>query len=349
MLNLRGEDGYRNPITGEDMLETARGSVESSPLRTWTGDPVWSNLWATTPPRREAQFLAAIVPWRAGGDEPTVEVLGERHIAVTTDAGRRTIFFGAPGEQEADIIVDWERTRLLGGDAEPPQAGETIWEAELSDTGDWVLDGQGTVEHLDGGVLKVTTEMPTVYWAPPTLEEPVLIDFEARTDDADCRAILFLMADGIGGEDIFSWQRVGDYGEYAYDQGMELYTFGMVREACGTEANFRRIGTLPEDLAILRTSLAELPEERREEYRDAVARFQPYSIHDSAMDGYRLGEWMRYQALVDGGLVRVFADGKLLLEVTYRQPLPRGKLGLRNFRPGSAIMIRNLRVSRPAG
>ncbi len=348
MLNLRGEDGYRNAITGEDMLAVARGSVESSPLRTWTGDPVWNNLWVTTSPRREAQYLAAIVPWRAGADEPAVELLGERHIAVTTDAGRRTVFFGAPGEQEADIIVDWERTRLLGGDPQPPQAGETIWEADLSDTGEWVLDGQGTVEHLDGGVLKVTTETPTVYWAPPTLEEPVLIDFEARTDDANCRAIFFFMAEGIGGEDIFSWQRVGDYGEYAYEKGMELYTFGMVREGCGTEANFRRIGTLPEDLAILRTPLAELPEERREEYRDAVARFQPYSIHDSAMDGYRLGEWMRYQTLVDGGLVRVFADGKLLLEVTCEQPLRGGKMGLRNFGRGSAIQVRNLRVSRPA-
>lgn len=233
-------------------------------------------------------------------------------------------------------------------DAGPPEAGETLYQPDLSDTTGWVLDGQGKVEHLPGGVLRVTTETPTVYWAPPTLEEPLVIDFEARTQDEGCRAIFFFMADGIHGEDIFSWERAGDYGDYAYDNGMELYTFGMLREGCGTETNFRRIGTLPDELAILRIPAPELPAERREEYREAVARFQPYSIHDRAMDGYRLGEWMRYQVLVDGGLVRVFADGRPLLEVTYDRPLRRGKLGLRNFGRGSAIEIRNLRVSRPA-
>lgn len=233
--------------------------------------------------------------------------------------------------------------------AEAPEAGETIYAPDLNDTTGWVLDGQGTVEHLPGGVLRVTTETPTVYWAPPTLEEPLVIDFEARTQDQGCRAIFFFMAEGINGEDIFSWERAGDYGDYAYDNGMELYTFGMLREGCGTETNFRRIGTLPDELAILRIPAPELPAERHDEYREAVARFQPYSIHDRAMDGYRLGEWMRYQVLVDGGLVRVFADGTPLLEVTYDQPLRRGKLGLRNFGRGSAIEIRNLRVSRPAG
>jgi len=349
MLNLRGEEGYRNPITGEDMLEAARSSVESSPLRKFRGEPVWNNVWVTSTPRRTWQFLAAILPWREGANEPTIELLGERHFAVHTDAGRRTIYFGAPGEQEADIIVDYERTRLLGGDPEPPEAGETLWEPDLSDTGDWVLDGEGSVEHLDGGVLKVNTEMPTTYWAPESFEEPVLIDFEARTDDDNCRAIFFFMAEGANGEDIFTWERAGDYGEYAFEEKMELYTAGMLREGCGTEANFRRIGMLNDDLDILRTPREEIPDERLDEYREAIQRFQPYSIHDSAMDGYVLGEWARYQVLVDGGLVRVFMDGRLLHEVTYHEPLTSGKLGLRNFGRGSSVQVRNLKVSRPAG
>ncbi|MEA3401052.1 MAG: DUF1961 family protein [Armatimonadota bacterium] len=345
--NLRGEDGYRNPITGEDMLEAARGSVERSPLRKFSGEPVWNNMWVTSTPRRTWQFLAAILPWREGGEEPTVERLGERHLRIETEAGARTIFFGSPSEQEADIIVDYERTRLLGGDPEPPEPGESLWEPDLSDTSDWVLDGEGSVEHLAGGAVQITTETPTTYWAPEVFEEPVLFDFEARTEDDNARAIFFFMAEGVNGEDIFTWEREGDYGEYAFEERMELYTAGMLREGCGTEANFRRIGLLTDDLAILRTPREEIPEDRKEEYAEAIRRFQPYSIHDSAVDGYRLGEWMRYQVLVDGGLVRVFADGTLLHEVTYEEPLRRGRIGFRNFGRGSSLQVRGLSASRP--
>lgn len=347
--NLRGEDGYRNPITGEDMLEIARASVESSDLRSFTGEPVWNNLWATGAPARAWQFLATITPWREGMPEPAVEVLGERHLALTTGSGRRSIFFGPPGEAEADIVVDFERIRMLAGPQTPPEPGEALWEADLTDAAGWVLDGEGSIETIEGGVLKVNTDTRTTCWAPVSVTEPVIFDFEARTDDELTRAIFFFMAEGPGGEDIFDWERPdADYGDYAYTGRMELYTAGMLREGCGTEANFRRIGTLPDDLAILRTPAAELPEDQREAYREAVRRFQPASIHDSAMDGYEPGAWARYQVLVDGGLVRVFIDGRPLLEVTYEQPLTGGRFGFRNFRRDTSVMVRRLRVTRPA-
>ncbi|MFO8080291.1 MAG: DUF4962 domain-containing protein, partial [Armatimonadota bacterium] len=183
LQNLRGEDGYKNPITGEDMLQTARGSVESSPLRQFKGEPVWNNLWVTGEPRREWQFLAAITPWREGAPEPAVEQLGERHFAVETEAGRRTILFGSPDEGDAEVVVDFERIRMLAGPQTPPEAGETLWEADLSDTAGWVLDGEGAFETLEGGVLKINTDVRTTLWAPETFAEPVLFDFEARTDD----------------------------------------------------------------------------------------------------------------------------------------------------------------------
>jgi len=125
VLNLRGEDGYKNPVTGQDMLEGARGAVERSPLRKFSGDPVWNNIWVTNrTPAREMQFLAVIVPSRAGGPAPSLEPLGERSFAIVTPQRRRTIRFGAPGDKESDITVDYERIRGLAGERRPhPRAG----------------------------------------------------------------------------------------------------------------------------------------------------------------------------------------------------------------------------------
>jgi hypothetical protein len=347
MQNLRGEDGYRNPITGEDMLQAARGSVESSPLRTFSGEPVWNNLWVTSTPRRTWQFLATVTPWRDGMQQPTVEPLGERHFAVETEEGRRTIFFGPQGEVDADIVVDYERISVLSG---PPilPPGWVLWEADLSDLQRWVIDGEGSIDTLTGGVMKIDNEVRSTCWAPVSVQEPVLFDFEARTDDEMTRAIFFFMAEGPEGEDIFDWERPNaDYGDYAYTGKMELYTAGMLRQGCGTEANFRRIGQLPEELAIMRTPRAQITDEQLDDYRQAYRRFQPATIHDSAMDGYERGTWARYQVLVDGGLVRVRIDGRPLMQVSYEDPLTSGRFGFRNFRKGTSILVRDLRVMRP--
>jgi hypothetical protein len=348
MLNLRGEDGYRNPITGEDMLGTARGSVEKSPLRKFTGDPVWNNIWVTTAPQREGRFLAAILPSRQGATPPTVETLGDRHVAVTSEKGRRTVLFGKAGAADADIVVDVAGMRLLGGPQQPPAAATLLWKADLNTTDDWVLDGKGAVEHLEPGVLQINTETRTTLWAPTAVAEPALIKFDARTDDEKTRAIFFFMAEGPDGQDIFARERPNaDYGDYAYAGDMELYTAGILRQGCGTEANFRRIGKLPESLAILKTPVPELTPEQKDAYRNAVRRFQPETIHDSAMDGYERGTWAHYQVLVVGGLVRVFIDGRPLFEVTYTDSLTRGRMGFRNFRKDTSVLVRNLSVSRP--
>jgi hypothetical protein len=345
--NLRGEDGYKNPITGEDMLDRARQSVERSPLRQFTGEPVWNNIWLTTRPAREAQFLAAVLPSRGEQPPASIELLGDRTFAIVTPQGRRTIRFGRPGEAEADITVDYERVRMLAGTQLAPEPGGEAWEADLSDTSGWKLDGEGTVEHLPGGVLRITTETPTVYWADQVVEAPLLIDLEVRTEDPGCRAILFFMAEGMNGEDIFAWERTGDYGDYAYTERMELHTVGLMRQGCGTESNFRSLGgKLPEHLRILQTPRDQLTDEQRAAYSQAVRDFQPATIPSTTCDGYELGRWMRYQVLVDGHLIRVWADGRLLHEVIDPDPLTRGRIGFRNFGRGTAIEVRKLSVSR---
>lgn len=330
------------------MLKAARGSVERSPLRTFSGDPVWNNLWVTTEPQRACRFLAAILPAHSGESAPEVTDLGNRTIAVTTDSGRRTIAFGPPGKTSADIVVDFEAIRLLAGKPRLQEEATLVWQADLDNASDWVLDGKGALENPEPGVLKINTDTRTTLWAPHLVAEPAVIEFDARTDDEKTRAIFFFMAQGTRGEDIFSWERPNaDYGDYAYSGKMELYTAGMLRQGCGTEANFRRIGKLHGNLAILKTSPADLTDRQKDAYREAVRRFQPATIHDSGMDGYERGTWARYQVQVDGGLVRVFINRTLLYEVTYRDPLIRGRMGFRNFRKQTSVLVRNLRVLRP--
>ena len=354
-VNMRGEDGYRNVLTGEDMLGHAKASVESSPLRKWSGDAVWNNVWSTNrEPAEEWQFLAAIVPGREGDtdDLPRVVDTSDRSLTVKSTGGTKTIWFGpaSAAEPNADVVVDVERTRLLAGDSPTPPSGPVVWEADLSDTTGWRFDGDGTVEHQADGVLRINNGGRTVYWADAVLESPVLFDFEIRTTDEKCRAILFFMAEGVNGEDIFGRERAGDYGDYAYAGTMELYTVGLLREGCGTETNFRYLGgELPGRLRILKQPAAGLTQDRKAAYRQAVRDFQPYSIPSTTMDGCVLGAWWRYRVLVDGKLVRVWCDGRLLHEVVDPTPLSRGRVGFRNFRRDTSVEVRAFRALRPGG
>ncbi|MFP3903249.1 MAG: DUF6250 domain-containing protein, partial [Armatimonadota bacterium] len=127
-----------------------------------------------------------------------------------------------------------------------------------------------------------------------------------------------------------------------------LYTVGIVCEGCGTESNFRFLGSeMPEGHAILKTPRSEIADEHVEEYMAARRRFQAHSINSTTTDAYTIGEWMHYQVVVDGGLVRVFADGRLLHEVTDRTPLTSGRFGFRNFASDTDLQVRNPSVVRP--
>ncbi|MFO7947533.1 MAG: DUF4962 domain-containing protein, partial [Armatimonadota bacterium] len=240
--NMRGEDGYKNIVTGEDMLERARDSVESSPLRKFHGPPVWNNIWVNNEePTHEQQFLAAVMPAEKGQQGPSIEASGDGAVTVNTSQGTTTIAFGSPGEAYADIVLDYEEIRHLAGWPAPPANWETTWEADVSATDGWVLDGEAQITH-DGGVLDVKAETAMVLWPDYGVREPVMIDFEAKTEDAKARCILFFMAEGLNGEDIFGWERQGEYGDYAYEETMELYSVGMMREGAGTGSNLREMG-----------------------------------------------------------------------------------------------------------
>ncbi len=264
-----------------------------------------------------------------------------------TSEGTTSIAFGSPGETDADIVVDYEEIRHLAGWPTPPANWQTTWQADMSDTDEWVLDGDAQITH-ENGVLDVKAETAMVLWPDHTVHEPVMIDFEAKTEDEKARCILFFMAEGLNGEDIFGWGRQGEYGDYAYEETMELYSVGMMRQGAGTGSNLREMGgIIPDNFKILLEPRNELSEDQKEQWAQAFRDFQPYTIRSATADGYEVGEWMRYRVIVDNGIVRIFGDDRLLHEYIDKEPLHSGRFGFRNFRPGTSMQIRNLRVAKP--
>ena len=228
----------------------------------------------------------------------------------------------------------------------PPKGG-VIWNCNLNDISDWKSDGKVSFEHLDNGVLRIFNESLSVYWVGEVFEAPVIFDFDVRTRDKNTRAILFFMAEGVNSEDVFSWARPeGDYGDYAFYGRMQLYTVGMMR-GLDTKNNFRILHSkLPEHLQILKTPPSELVEEQKTIYAKAMEEFQPFSIQSSSNDDYVLGEWQHYQISVDSSSIRVWVDGKLLHDVIDNSLRKQGRIGFRNFRPNTAIELRNLQAVR---
>lgn len=229
-------------------------------------------------------------------------------------------------------------------------APEVLFDGDPAQLENWVLDGEADLAVADG-VLSITARTAMVFWTPAWVTAPSEIEFEARTDDAKCRAILFFAAKGLETEDIFEWERAGEYGDYAYADTMELYTVGLLRDATGTPSNLRRLGgILPERFQILRETPADLDAEGKRKWKEAFDAFQPYSIRSDAPDGTELETWHAYRVRQDpDGRVRVWVDERLVHDyVEPENPLLQGRFGFRNFGKGTALLIRQVRVSTAA-
>ena len=112
--NMRGEKAYRNPITGADLYGEIEAKVKHSKTEEiWNGTPqVHNNLWLSTEPRREAKFLAVIVPHREGEPTPCVRKIAPDVIGVSLQAGMEDVIaFGKP-RQGAFASIDYKAMRV---------------------------------------------------------------------------------------------------------------------------------------------------------------------------------------------------------------------------------------------
>ncbi len=108
--NMRGEEGYRNPITGADLYgEIEARAKASKATEIWEGTPrVHNNLWVSTKPRREAKFLAVIVPHREGEPLPCVRKVVPNVIGVSPQDGREDVIAFGRAWTGAFVTVDYE-------------------------------------------------------------------------------------------------------------------------------------------------------------------------------------------------------------------------------------------------
>ena len=100
-----------NPITGEDVRRQDKWLTDKNR----TGEMAVKvppsldahHLWIShRTPRREMQFLAAVVPFRAGEAGPEIARVSDTAVRVTFRGKERTVSFAADGA--ADIGVDVE-------------------------------------------------------------------------------------------------------------------------------------------------------------------------------------------------------------------------------------------------
>ena len=121
---MRGREGYRNLLTGEDMagetykiLYDVRSNFEVKP-NIELDNVTANNLWATNrTPAREQAFLSVVLPWRAAEEAPSFERLSDTRFRVAwPDGVADTIAFGA-GEDGDTACVDFvgvqERAKAL--------------------------------------------------------------------------------------------------------------------------------------------------------------------------------------------------------------------------------------------
>ena len=106
--NLRGVEGMTNPITGESLLTMDKWmkGKKAKLLKKKSPKPLDANhIWIShKTPRRQMNFLAAVVPFRAGEEAPVITRISDNAVKVAFRGKERAISFDK--EQPADIVVD---------------------------------------------------------------------------------------------------------------------------------------------------------------------------------------------------------------------------------------------------
>lgn len=101
--NHPGVNGMVNPVTGEDVTMSDKwlqGAAEDRMPKPVDANHIWISHNA---PRREMQFLAVVVPFRAVEAEPEITAVEPLGVRVSFRGEQKTIVFGE--QDDADIVV----------------------------------------------------------------------------------------------------------------------------------------------------------------------------------------------------------------------------------------------------
>ncbi len=321
--NMTGRDGFRNPVTGEDLYDRTVKALKRVGRTLEKDQWMAHNVWVTNrKPASQWSVLAVLSAWRDGDDAPDIEFENPRAVRLRAPGSKwRRVAFDS--SRPADVTVDLDRIRAHAAATDPaclPSRGpaETVdldgdayrvaWLArETFDRPDWVSrwrpEGDSEVAVRDGRLcvrnLDPSTPNVATIWYRPELPANALVRFRAKAvPPADHNAAnlnLFLHAREKDGSPV----RFGRSGEYKEYHEIPNYIVTLVG---GYRPGWSRARRNP---GFHLRHEAEVRSEVGREYRIAVA--------------------------VQDGRLRYYLDGKRLHDVTSPDPLPGGRFALRTW------------------
>ena len=218
----------------------------------------------------------------------------------------------------------------------------------------WKLDGVAKVSVTPEGQLLIETQKKdvggrlarcSVLWYSKPFQGDLRFEFDGRAEPRS-RCIFFFNAAPTRHKSLFDWQRPrADYGNYAWDERIELYTLGILRSD-QTRVNLRYLGG---PLASYWRQLETLP--RKDPKRKKINQeFQEKTILcDYPSPFSAANKTYHFDLRIEGNRLTFFVDGKQMFALVDRARAKRvrrgGYFGFRNFRPTRA-WYDNVRVYR---
>lgn len=323
VVDLQGREGFKNPVTGEDMYEhttrvLARKDRELKPSRIMA-----HNVWVTNrKPAQEWTVLAALMAWRDGGAAPKLTFPSRRAVTIEPkDGARRTVSFDP--DVSGDVQVDLAEARSHAIATDPsmlpptgrresvtigPDTYAVEWLARETFERDdwvsrWVVEGDSVVKVVDGrlhiGRTDPKAKNVATVWYRPELPKDVMVRFRAKpippAENNAANLNLFLHARENDRSPV-RFGRTGNYKEYHQIPNYIVTFVGGYRPGWSRARRDPGFNLLHE---------AEIRSEVGTEYRIAV--------------------------VFVGGRLRYYVDGKRIHDVTDPKPLPAGRFAIRTW------------------
>jgi hypothetical protein len=321
--DLPGRDGFRNPVTGEDLYGETVKRLKGKNRDLSPEQVMAHNVWVTNrAPARAWCLLTALTAWRRGQTAPRVSFTDGRTVTVAGADGRsRSVSFDP--SIPADIVIDLKAVRghaaatepqalPAGGPAETVRIGgdeyEVSWlRTERFDEPDWLsrwfVEGTSEVRARDGRLRVRTTDPKTpnvaTIWYRTVLPPDVFIRFRATAVPP------------------------------AEKNAANLNLFLHARERDGSPVRFGRSGQYKEYHAIPNYIVTFVGG-----YRDgwSRARRDPgFNLLHEAEVRSEVGQEYTVTVTMHKGRLRYYLDGKLIHDVTDEAPIPGGRFALRTW------------------
>jgi hypothetical protein len=321
IVDLKGKDGYRNLITGDDLYQETVERLSRTNRKLDEDQIMAHNLWVTNrEPASEWTFLSALVAWRDGEPEPQVSFNGKRAVSVASpDDKSRTVSFDPDVPGDISVDLDAVRAHALAtepavlpprGKVETVNLGDDTYRVEWLvfeefDQGlyRWFAEGNSEVKVMDGRlwIRNLDPEKANVatIWFRPELPADVMVRFRAEAVPPDeknaANLNLFLHARELDGTTL-TFGRNGQYGEYHKVPNYIVTLVGGYRPGWSRARRDPGFNLMHE---------ADVRSQVGREYNIAVT--------------------------VQGGRLRYYLDGRKIHDVQDPEPLPGGKFGIRTW------------------